>query len=248
MNKYLPDNITPQERLIVALDFDTTDEAMSMVDALGDAVSFYKVGWQLFIGAGWGIIRTLAERGKQVFLDLKMNDIDTTITSAVANIPQALKGSIALLTIHGNGATVQAAKKGRKGNDTPRLLMITALSSMDEADMRDVYATIDATLTTGKVIDYRARMALDAGCEGLIASGESVSALRQQYSDREFLIVTPGIRPPGAPHDEHKRHLTPYQAIIDGADYLVVGRPITRADDPLSAAKAIIADIERGLG
>ncbi len=231
-----------KDRLIVALDVDSADEAMALVDKLAGLVGFYKIGWQLFIKAGMSFVGELTRRGKKVFLDLKMGDIDETIRSALANLPEG----IALLTIQGTGATVAAAKRGRHGREEPKLLMLTALSSQDDADIRELVP--DSRVTREDVVAWKAQSALDAGCEGLIASGESVRRLREQFAGKDFIIVTPGIRPAGSSVDEHKRAMTPSAAISDGADYIVVGRPIRNAPDPRAAAGLIIEEIERAAG
>ncbi len=245
-NRFLPIGLAAAARLIVALDFNSATEANRLIGQLGSAVNFYKVGWQLFLGEGWAFVRTLLEQGNKVFLDLKINDIDQTVQAALANMPNEFAGGLELLTINGASATVNAAKKGRGANDKPYLLMLTVLSSMDASDLKEL-SPDGATIDTETVVKRRAQQALDAGCEGLIASGSSVRALRDHFRDREFLIVTPGIRPSDTGYDDHKRTLTPYQAITSGADYLVVGRPITRASDPLQAAQSIISDIQAGL-
>ena len=245
-NRFLPIGLAAAERLIVALDFNSTTEANRLIGQLGGAVNFYKVGWQLFLGEGWPFIRTLLEDGRKIFLDLKINDIDQTVQAALANMPSEFAGSLELLTINGGSATASAAKKGRGANDKPYLLMLTVLSSMDATDLKEL-SPDGATVDTETVVKRKAQHALDAGCEGLIASGSSVRTLRQEFRDREFLIVTPGIRPRDSGHDDHKRTLTPYQAIAFGADYLVVGRPITRSSEPLHTAQAIISDMETAL-
>ena len=237
-----PASPAPADRLIVALDFDSAAEANLLIEKLEGALNFYKVGWQLFLGEGWPFIRTLLEAGRKVFLDLKINDIDRTVEAALANMPNEFAGRLELLTIHGGSATVAAARQGRGDNGKPYLLMLTVLSSMDAADLKEL-SPDGAVPDTDAIVLRRARQALDAGCEGLIASGTSVRALRRELSDREFLIATPGIRPAGTSHNDHKRTLTPGQAIADGADYLVVGRPITQSPDPLQTAQSIIADI-----
>ena len=242
-----PVSPAPADRLIVALDFDSAAEANHLIEKLEGTVNFYKVGWQLFLGEGWPFIRTLLEAGRKVFLDLKINDIDRTVQAALANMPNEFAGRLELLTIHGGSSTVTAAKQGRGDNDKPCLLMLTVLSSMDAADLKEL-APDGAVPDTDAIVIRRARQALDAGCEGLIASGSSVRALRRELCDREFLIVTPGIRPADTGQDDHKRTLTPHQAIGDGADYLVVGRPITQSPNPLQTAQSIISDIQAGLG
>ena len=245
-NRFLPIDLAAAERLIVALDFNNATEANRLIGQLGSAVNFYKVGWQLFLGEGWPFIGTLLEEGRKVFLDLKINDIDQTVQAALANMPNEFAGRLELLTINGGSATVSAAEKGRGANDKPYLLMLTVLSSMDATDLKEL--SLDgATIDTETVVKGKAQQALDAGCEGLIASGSSVRDLRREFRDREFLIVTPGIRPRDSGHDDHKRTLTPYQAITYGADYLVVGRPITRASNPSQAAQSIISDMETAL-
>ena len=242
-----PVEIAASERLIVALDFDTAGEARSLVEGLGDTVGFYKVGWQLFLGAGWPFVEDLLESGKKVFLDLKIGDIGTTVRAAVGNMPDCSAGRLEMLTLQGGRATVQAAMAGRGERTRPWLLMLTVLSSMDGADLGDLYPGGHGSSTLVDVIRIRARMALDAGCEGLIASGESVRDLREHFSDRQFLIVAPGIRPEAAARDDHKRSLTPYQAIRYGADYLVMGRPVTGADRPNDVVQSVISEIERAL-
>jgi orotidine-5'-phosphate decarboxylase len=236
----------PAGRIIVALDFDTRDEALRIVDRLAGDIDFYKVGWQLFLGAGWPLLDELAARGLRVFLDLKMHDIGETVRAAIANLPASAAANIEFMTIHGNAQTVAAAVAGRQGRDRPRFLMLTALSSWNEDDLRDHLAS-DGPVDLEGWIEHKARAALDAGCEGLIASGESVRMLRERCAGRDFLIVTPGVRPAAAGLDDHKRSLTPYDAIRAGADYLVVGRPIAKAADPAGAAQAIAADVARAL-
>ena len=232
---------SPGARLIVALDFDGRDEALRLADRLADGVAFYKVGWQLFIGAGFALVRELAARGKRVFLDLKMNDIDATVRAAVGN----MKEEVDLLTLQGTAATVRAARDGRGDRLGPKLLMVTALSSVDTEDVRG--AAVSSGLDIDDYAVGRAREALDAGCDGLIASGSSVRRLRTAFADREFLMVVPGIRPAGAGTDDHKRTLTPFEAIRDGADYLVAGRPVRNAPDPAASAARIVDDIARAM-
>ena len=235
---------TPGERLIVALDFDGPGPALGLVDRLGDLVSFYKVGWQLFIGAGFPFVRELRMRGKKVFLDVKMNDIEATVEAAVGN----MKAEVEFLTIHGTVATARAARAGRGDRARPGILMVTALSSLDSADLRAASAaSAEPALDIDDYAVRRARDALDAGCEGLIASGGSVGRIRSAFPERDFLVVVPGIRPAGANPDDQKRTLTPREAARDGADYLVVGRPVRNAPDPEASVARIVDDIARGL-
>ena len=241
----LPENA--RDRLIVALDVNTNKQALDIVDKLGENVTYYKVGWQLFFGgAAYELIKNLAQRGKKVFLDLKMEDIDTTIELTMKNAPVEFVEYVELLTLKGSGAgaLVKAAKRGasHKRAEKLKFLMLTVLSSLDDSDIK----AYGSTMTLEKLIKLNAKTALDAGCDGLIASGESIRDLRNEFGD-DFYIVAPGIRPDGFSTDDHKRSLTPYDAIAYGANYLVVGRPITKSDDPGKAALSVIADIERAL-
>ena len=233
--------VDPSERLIVALDFDGRDPALRLVERLGDPVSFYKVGWQLFIGAGFPFVRELRERGKRVFLDLKMDDIEATVESAIGNLGEEVE----LFTLQGTVATVRAAMAGRATRSRPGFLLVTALSSHDSKDVRGVAANPGLDIDDYAIV--RARDALDAGCDGLIASGTSVGRLRSAFPDRDFLLVVPGIRPAGDDANDHKRTLAPAAAIRDGADYLVVGRPVRNAPDPVAAAARIVDEIARGM-
>ncbi len=238
------DTERPGGRLIVALDVDGRDEALRLVDRIGGAVGFYKVGWQLFVGAGLAFVRELADQhGKRVFLDLKMDDIGATVRAAVANLGAAAD----LFTLQGGAATVRAALAGRGERARPRFLSVTALSSLDASDVRDAPAG-DGRGAGIDIDDYavrRGEAALDAGCDGLIASGGSVRRLRAAFPERGFLIVVPGIRPEGDGADDHKRSLTPGEAIRAGADYLVVGRPVRNAPDPADRAARIVEEIAR---
>ena len=241
---------TAQERLIVALDFDTAKQAHKLIKKLDDTVVFYKIGWQLFIGEGMQFVQDLLKQNKKVFLDLKIGDIEATVRAVLAGLQKTsprLSEGVELVTIHGNGPTVRAAIQGRNGSQKPKLLMITALSSQDDVDIRDIL--VNSEITREDYVLEKARICLDAGCDGLIASGNSVSQLKQEFNDRDqdFIIVTPGIRSNDAPHHDHKYTLTAEEAIAAGSDYLVVGRPITQSDDPLGSAEGIIASIEKAL-
>lgn len=247
-NPYIPEGVSPSDRLIVALDFDTEQTALELVDRLGASVNFYKIGWQLFLGAGWSLLNTLLKKDRKVFLDLKINDIEATVQAALSHITAKSDGGLELLTIHGNGLTVKAAKTGRNGDHKPYLLMVTVLSSMDDADVQDMLSPSESAITRSGLALLNARNALDAGCEGLIVSGKSVKEIKDEYAnDYDFIIVSPGIRPADTAKDDHKNTLTPYEAIMAGADYLVVGRPITRSENPKEVAAAIISDIDRAL-
>jgi orotidine-5'-phosphate decarboxylase len=225
-----------QERLIVALDVDTLADALRMVDRLGDDVSFYKVGLQLFMAGGLTIVKRIVEEGKKVFLDLKIDDTPRTVQEAVRN--SAIDG-VEFFTLQGNADTVRAARAGRGQRSSPRFLQVTYLSSWDSSDLLAGNGSIDDQVV------QRARRIVDSGCDGVIASGSSVSRLRREFPG--MLIVTPGIRPTGASSDDHKRSMTPIEAISSGADYLVVGRPIRSSDDPQGTAHKIQQEIEQAL-
>ena len=237
--------IAPGERLIVALDYSSTQDAVNLIERLGEKVSFYKVGWTLFVNAGKDFIASLIQtHRKKVFLDLKMNDIGATMEDAVKSISEM---GVEFLTLHGNGQTAEAARKGRGEKTKPKFLSVTYLSSLDQTDLKDIF--YDDHVTLPDYIRKSAELSLDAGCDGLIASGESVGDLRSffQAKTRYPLIVVPGIRPTDTSKDDHKRTLTPIQAIKAGADYLVVGRPIREASDPVGVTQSIISEIEAGL-
>jgi len=239
-------NISAKERLIVALDVDTNDQALELVDRIGDDVTYYKVGLQLYFARGEGVfalIRQLAGKGKKVFLDLKMGDIGTTIEKALLNAPDEFAEFVELFTLSGTGASdlVSAAKRG--ASSKLKLLMLTVLSSMNDKDIKEVYGE---NTDIDNLIRYNTRTALKAGGHGVIASGKSIRDLRAEFGN-DFIIVAPGIRPKGSSTDDHKRSLTPYDAISYGADYLVVGRPITQSNDPKGTAKNVISEIQRAL-
>ncbi len=226
------------DRLIVALDVDTAKEALDIIEDLNGLVSFFKVGYQLFIAEGLTFVRRLIEGNNRVFLDLKMDDVEETIRRAVANIAAS---EVEFLTIHGSGATVRAARDGRGAREKPKLLSVTLLSSLDANDLKDLFA--DSKLTVESYVKWRAKQAIDNGCEGLIASGETIGMLRKLYPSA--IIVAPGIRPADSSRDDHKRALSPDDAIRAGADYLVVGRPIRNSSNPRNAAEKIIEEMEQ---
>ena len=238
-------NLEAADRLIVALDCPTIEQARSLVADLGPAVTFYKIGWRLFLTAGMSFVKEVRGQEKRIFLDLKMDDIAETVETAVA----VLRDKVQLLTLMGAAETITAAVRGRGAASDPKLLSVTFLSSLDETDLRAMLPH-GATLPPGDVlpayVEQRAKQALAAGADGLIASGDSVRQLRAVLGSKP-LIVTPGIRPAGAATNDQKRTKTPAEAIADGADLLVVGRPIWTAPSPIAAAEAIIADIGVGL-
>ncbi len=223
-------DIPRAERLIVALDVPTADEARVLVDKLGDAAGFYKVGLELFMAGGYfELVDWLAARGKRVFVDLKFFDVPETVRRAVAN----LRGrGVTFATVHGNQAMMQAAAaaKGEVG-----ILAVTVLTSLDRGDLDDLGFSCDIE----RLVLSRARRAMEAGCDGVISSGLEAARLKAEFSNR-LLVVTPGIRPvDNRPSDDQKRTVDAAQAFAAGADYIVVGRPIREAPDPRAAAQAI---------
>ena len=229
-------------RLIVALDVPDNDEELALVHGLDGAVSFYKVGLELTLAGGLReLIAELTRCRHRVFLDVKLpGDIPETIRRAV-KAAAGLGVDLLTLSASADEATVRAALEGRSGADRPKLLFVTWLSSMDSGDFTRAGGAggFDAY-----VLDRCRRMAA-AGCDGAIVSGPTIRLVREAHPD--LLLVSPGVRPRGAAADDHKRSSTPGEAIAMGSDYLVVGRPITRASDPRGAAMAIIEDIGNAL-
>ena len=226
-------------RLIVALDVPTIAEARALVARLGDSVTFYKIGMWLFFEPGvHALIDDLVAAGKQVFLDYKMYDIPETVRRGVAAV--ARRGA-RIVTVHGDPEIVAAAAEGAAGSGL-LVFAITVLTSQDDAAL----AAMGYRQTVPELIALRARAAARAGAAGLIASAaDDPEALRHQ-AGTPLLIATPGIRLPGSAADDQKRVATPDAAIAAGADYLVVGRPITRAPDPAAAARQVLALMEQG--
>ena len=221
------------ERLIVALDVPTPQEARQLVEKLGDAVRFYKIGLELFTSGGTHeLLAWLAGRGNKVFADLKLYDIPETVRRAVAN----LRGRGAtFLTVHGHRSVMEAAAR-EKG--AMKVLAVTVLTSFDQRDMEEM----GSTRTVEQLVLARARGAAESGCDGVIASGLEAQALKKEFKQR-LLVVTPGIRPAGESAADQKRTVDVAQAFANGADYIVVGRPIREAADPRKAAENIQATI-----
>ena len=226
-----------KDRLIVALDLDSAAEARKVVAALGDAVSFYKVGLTLQLAPGVeDLIASLIRDGKKVFLDYKYYDIAATLTKAVA---RAAELGVSFLTIHGASDCLKGAIKGR-GNSSLKLFVVTVLTNMDKSDIAELGYTEH---TVEQLVLHRAKKALEAGCDGVIASGQEANAIKA-ISGGKLLVVTPGIRPDGYPEDDQKRRTTPTDAILAGADYLVIGRPITGAADPKQMAQQVVREMQ----
>lgn len=227
-----------RDRMIVALDVSSVSEARALMEKLGDSASFFKIGMQLVFAGGLPLIDELRRAEKRVFLDMKLLDIDNTIEGAMKSIA---KRGATLTTIHAYPQAMRAALKARPA-DGPGLLAVTALTSMNNADLKAAgYATDVATL-----VKSRATAAQGAGMDGIVCSPKEAAAVRKIVGP-EMLIVTPGIRASGASVGDQKRVMSPPDAIRAGADYLVVGRPVIAAADPVAAAESIVKDIESAL-
>ena len=227
-------------RVICALDVPTTDEARALVERIGDAVGFYKVGLQLFASDGMALARELKASGAQVFLDWKLHDIGATVQKAAA----VLAGSgCDLLTVHARPQVMAAAARGVKGSGL-KVLGVTVLTSLTADDVR----ADDHSLSPADLVALRVRQALDAGIDGVVSSPQEAARAREiaRAAGREdFLIVTPGVRPEGSAADDQARAATPQAALKAGATHLVIGRPITAAADPQDAARAIAESVAR---
>lgn len=224
-----------KDKLIVALDLPSYDEARALVDRLGETISFYKIGLELLFSDGLSLARELKRDGKRVFLDLKFLDIGNTMERAVAS---AANLGVDFITIHGHDTkSLKAAVRGR-ANSNLKLLAVTVLTSLDQSDLDEQ----GIAATPGELVLSRARLAQNAGIDGVIASGQEAAAVRAKAGPG-FLIVTPGIRLPGGETGDQARITTPEEALRDGADHLVVGRPINAAKDPKAAAEAFLSRI-----
>lgn len=227
-----------RDRLIVGLDIPTIGEAEKMVSALGDTVSFYKIGYQLVFAGGLELARDLAKDGKKVFLDMKLLDIDNTVAKGVENI---VKMGMTMLTLHAYPKAMRAAVEAAKGSDLC-LLAVTVLTSMDETDLVDAGYEYDPHT----LVLRRSEQALAAGMGGIVCSAEESAAVRKIVGP-DMAIVTPGIRPAGSEAGDQKRVMTPSDALRAGSSHLVVGRPIVKAPDPKTAAQAILAEMQGAL-
>jgi orotidine-5'-phosphate decarboxylase len=234
-----PAEIAPRDRLIVALDVPSPEVAEAMVDRLGDSVTFYKIGYRLAYAGGLPLVGKLADRGKKVFLDLKLHDIGNTVTQGVQSIT---KLGATFLTVHAYPQTMKAAVEGR-GASGLRILAVTVLTSYNDDDLH----AAGYRLSVSELVEARAQQAQVLGVDGLVCAPEEAGALRKVVGHR-MNLVTPGIRPAGSASGDQKRIMTPGRAIAAGADYLVVGRPVMEATDPKATAEAIQAEIAQALG
>jgi orotidine-5'-phosphate decarboxylase len=229
---------TADDRLIVAMDVPDALAGLKLAEQLGDAASFYKIGLGMLTGGGLALANELKqELGKRIFLDMKLFDIGATVENAVRGLAQY---DLDFLTVHGDPYVVRAAKEGAAGKDM-KILAVTILTSLDRADLDD------ALIKTGEISDLvqeRAGKAFDAGADGVISSPQEAALIRALPEADGKLIVTPGVRPAGAALGDQKRVATPALAIADGADHIVVGRPIWQATDPRAATLAILDELK----
>jgi len=223
-------------RLIVALDLPSRAGAEAMVETLGDAVGFYKIGLQLLAVGGMDMARDLKARGRQVFLDWKLHDIGATVEKATAAIVGS--GACDLLTVHAQPQVLAAAVKGRGGDKQAKILGVTVLTSLNGQDL----AQIGYGMGVEQLVERRIRQVIDAGADGVVASPHE-AALARRIGGPGFLVVTPGVRPDWAGKDDQARAATPLDALRAGASHLVCGRPITAADDPRAAARRTAAEM-----
>ena len=231
-------DIAARDRLIVALDLSSVEAAEALIAKLGDSVSFYKIGYQLAYAGGLPLVAKLAERGKKVFIDLKLHDIGNTVASGVRSVA---KMGATFLTVHAYPQTMQAAVEAR--GDHLKILAVTVLTSYDDDDLHSAGYRLDVS----DLVEARALQAEALGVDGIVCSAEEAEAVRGIVG-AQMSLVTPGIRPAGANVGDQKRIMTPTRAINAGADYLVVGRPIVEASDPKAAAESIAAEIKQALG
>jgi orotidine-5'-phosphate decarboxylase len=226
-----------RERVIVALDYPDSGQALGLVERLDGLIQWFKVGLELYLSEGNTVVDAIRSKGHSVFLDIKLHDIPNTVAGAVRS---ASRAGAQMLTVHAGGgpAMLVAAAEAAAGLPTaPKLLAVTVLTSMDQAQLRAV-GILDSP---AEQVLRLARMGWDAGIRGFVSSAEEVAAMRRSFP--EAMLVIPGIRPAGATVGDQRRVATPAAAIASGADYLVIGRPITQATDPAAAAAAILAEI-----
>jgi orotidine-5'-phosphate decarboxylase len=233
-----PAAIAPRDRLIVPLDLPSVEAAEAMVGKLGDHVTFYKIGYQLAYAGGLPLVSQLVKSGKKVFLDLKLHDISNTVARGVESVARL---GATFLTVHAYPQTLKAAVEGRAGSDL-KILAVTVLTSYDDGDLH----AAGYRLSVSDLVEARAQQAQVLGVDGIVCSAEEAASVRKVVG-HQMNLVTPGIRPAGAEVGDQKRVMTPARAIAAGADYLVVGRPITGAADPRAAAEAIQVEIKQAL-
>jgi orotidine-5'-phosphate decarboxylase len=238
--------LTASERLVIALDVDSAEEALRLVAQLKDVAGMFKVGHQLFTAFGPEVVRKITAQGARVFLDLKYHDIPNTVAKAAA---EAVKLGVSIFNVHALGgfdmmrAAAEAAREAaeKHGLGVPAVLAVTILTSMDEKTVR---RELKITRSLRREVTHLARLALRAGLHGVVASPLEIKPLRRSVRDG-FVILTPGVRPDWSGTDDQKRVMTPGEAVSAGADYIVVGRPVLKAADRQAAAEKIVEEIEK---
>jgi orotidine-5'-phosphate decarboxylase len=221
--------------LIIALDVDSTAQALKLINDIGPAADFYKVGMELYAVGGMQFVEQVSRLGKKVFLDLKLYDIGETVKRATRQI--CATGLVELLTVHGSRAIMQAAVEGR-GESTTKLLAVTVLTSFDQDDLKDLGYPVPVS----DLVELRVRKAVGSGINGIVCSPLEVARVRE-IGGPDLKLVIPGVRSAGAAQGDQKRVATPLEAIQNGADYLVIGRQVTRSSDPQKACEEILAEI-----
>jgi orotidine-5'-phosphate decarboxylase len=237
-----------KDKLIVALDVDTAAQALDLFHALREVVGMFKIGSQLFTAAGPDIVRQIVARGGRVFLDLKFHDIPNTVAAAGV---EAARLGVSIFNVHASGGvdmlkrTADAVAENAQREDLakPKIIAVTLLTSMDQTSLQQIGINDEPSAMVAR----QARLAADCGLDGVVASPREIQLIRRTISSPDFLIVTPGIRPGNDTKDDQKRTLTAAEAISAGADYLVVGRPILRDEDPVAAAERVVAEIDAAL-
>ena len=238
----------PSDKLIVALDVETTHRALDLFDALRDVVGVFKIGSQLFTAAGPEIVRQIVARGGRVFLDLKFHDIPNTVAAAAV---EATRLGVSIFNVHASGgvemmkrtAAAVAEIAERERLVKPKVIGVTLLTSLDQANLKQLGINDEPPAVVARL----ARLAANCGFDGVVASPREIGIIRETIAKRNFLIVTPGIRSSAEVTQDQRRTLTAAEAIRAGADYLVVGRPILNAEDPLAAARKIVAEIHAAM-
>jgi len=241
-------NPKPQDKLIIALDVETAQRALDLFDALRDVAGMFKIGSQLFTAAGPDIVRKIVARGGRVFLDLKFHDIPNTVAAAGVEVTRL---GVSIFNIHASGGTEMMTRAAEAASETarregflkPKVIAVTLLTSLDAAVLRQIGISGDARTSVAQL----ARAAATCGLDGVVASPHEIQIIRETVPNPDFIIVTPGIRPDSIATDDQRRVMTAADAIRAGSDYLVVGRPITGAADPVAAANAIVTEIEGGI-
>jgi len=239
---------TAKDKLILALDVDSAERALELCDQLRDAVGMFKVGSQLFTAAGPDLVRQIVSRGAQVFLDLKFHDIPNTVAAAGV---EATRLGVSIFNVHAAGGAEMMRQTAEMINDTaereglakPKVIAVTLLTSLDTNDLNKIGCLEESSSLVRKL----SRLAVDSGLDGVVASPQEIGIVREEVTNPNFLIITPGIRAVSSAADDQRRVMTAAKAVTDGADYIVVGRPILNADDRVRAAWSIVEQIGKGL-